>query len=93
MLSGLKKNETDDMLKCKQITELASKSLDTSIPWLQRFEMKLHLMMCKSCNQYAKQIKFMQKAISSIDKQGENINLSAAAKKRIQKQLNQSKTQ
>ena len=80
------------MLKCKQVTEMASKSLDTSIPWLQRFEMKLHLMMCKSCNLYVKQIKFIQKAISGIDKQGENIILSAEAKNRIQEKLNQSKT-
>ena len=80
------------MLKCKQITELASKSLDTSIPWLQRFEMKLHLMMCKSCNQYVKQIKFIQKAISAIDNHGENIILSAEAKNRIKTKLNQSKT-
>ena len=80
------------MLKCKQVTEMASKSLDISIPWLQRFEIKLHLMMCKSCYQYAKQIKFIQKAISGIDKQGENIILSAEAKNRIQEKLNQPKT-
>lgn len=78
------------MLKCNEITELASKSLDTSIPWLKRSEMKLHLMMCKTCHQYVKQIKFIQNAISEIDKYRENIILSAKAKNRIQAKLNQS---
>jgi putative zinc finger protein len=75
------------MLKCKQITELASKSLDTSIPWPQRFEMKLHLLICKSCARYVKHIKFMQKALSYIDKQAEDVNLPDAAKRRIQEKL------
>ena len=79
------------MLKCNEITELASKSLDTSIPWLKRSEMKLHLMMCQTCHQYVKQIKFIQNAISGIDKYRENIVLSAEAKNRIQAKLNQSK--
>jgi predicted anti-sigma-YlaC factor YlaD len=81
------------MLKCKQITELASNNLDTSIPWLKRFEMKLHLMMCKACFQYVKQIEFIQRVISKIDKQGEKTILSADAKNRIQAKLNQSHTQ
>lgn len=78
------------MLKCKQITELASKSLDTSIPWLKHGEMKLHLMMCKTCFQYVKQIEFIQRAISKIDKHGEKIILSTEAKSRILEKLNQS---
>jgi len=79
------------MLTCKEISELASKSLDTSIPWLKCGEMKLHLMMCKTCHQYVKQIKFIQNAISGIDKHQEHIILSAEAKNRIQAKLNQSK--
>ena len=78
------------MLKCKQIIELASNRLDTSIPWLQRFELKLHLMMCKTCNLYVKQIEFIQRAIYKTDKQGEKIKLSTDAKNRIQEKLNQS---
>lgn len=80
------------MLKCKEITELASKRLDTSIPWLKRSEIKLHLMMCKTCYQYVKQIEFIQNVFSGIDEHGENIVLSAAAKSRIQAKLNQLET-
>ncbi len=79
------------MLKCKQITELASNSLDTSIPWLKRLQIKLHLMMCETCYQYIKQIKFIQNTISGIEKHQENIFLSVEAKKRIQAKLNQAK--
>ena len=77
------------MLKCKEITKLASKSLDTSIPWLKRSEIKLHLMMCETCRQYVKQIKFIQNMFSKIDEHGENMVLSAEAKSRIQEKLNQ----
>ena len=80
------------MLKCKEITELASKSLDTSIPWLKRSEIKLHLMMCKTCYQYVKQIEFIQNIFSEIDEHGENIVLSAEAKHQIQTKLDQLKT-
>ncbi|NOQ37196.1 MAG: hypothetical protein GQ569_15105 [Methylococcaceae bacterium] len=37
------------MLKCKQITELASQQLDGELSSWQRAEMKLHLWMCKTC--------------------------------------------
>ena len=80
------------MLKCKEITELASKGLDTSIPWLKRSEIKLHLLICKTCYQYVKQIAFIHNIFSEIDEHGENIVLSAEAKSRIQAKLNQLKT-
>ena len=79
------------MLKCKQVTELVSQKMDTSLPWYQRLEIRLHLLMCKTCHLYAKQIGFIQKAISDLEAQTQIIKLSEQSKKRIQDKLNQSK--
>lgn len=71
------------MLKCKQIIELSSKQIDTHLPWYQRLEFKLHLLMCKSCNLYSRQINFIQYILSNLDQHGKNLKLPEDAKKRI----------
>ncbi|WP_340122480.1 hypothetical protein [Methylobacter svalbardensis] len=71
------------MLKCKQIIDLASNSLDTSLPWRIRWEMKLHLLMCKTCHRYLKQLQFIQKAAANINNHCLTISLPDAARKRI----------
>ena len=77
------------MLKCKQITELASQQLDDELSNWQRAEMKLHLWMCKTCSRYVKQLGFIQKLATGIDKQNGNVCLSNEARQRIQEKLKQ----
>ena len=55
------------MLTCKEVTELASKQQDTPLPFKQRIQLKIHLMMCKFCNRYLKQLDFLKTAIQRID--------------------------
>lgn len=71
------------MLKCKQIIDLASNSLDTKLPWRIRWQMKLHLLMCKTCSRYFKQLQFLQKITGSLHNHCQSVSLSAAARKRI----------
>ncbi len=71
------------MLKCNQIIELASKQIDTKLPWRQRLEFKLHLLLCKSCKLYSQQINFIQYTLSNLDQHGKNLKLPEDAKKRI----------
>lgn len=71
------------MLKCKQIIDLASNSLDTPLPWPIRWETKLHLLMCKTCHRYLKQLQFIQKAAASINNHCLTISLPGGARKRI----------
>ena len=77
------------MLTCKQVIDLASNGLDTKIPWPKSWKMKLHLILCKTCNQYLKQLKFIQTAAASIDAQYQNISLSSDAQNRISAKLKQ----
>jgi hypothetical protein len=47
---------------CKNITELASRSLETELSRREKLMMKLHLWSCVACHRYLSQLKFMRKA-------------------------------
>lgn len=71
------------MRTCKEITELASMSLDSSLPIMQRLELKLHLLMCNSCRNYMKQVAFIILALQKLDDKLPKFKLSEKAHKRI----------
>ena len=49
--------EVSDVLRCRQVTEIvAGGELIDAGPWL-RMKIRLHLMMCRHCARYAKQIR------------------------------------
>ena len=81
------------MYKCKEIIELTSQNMDTSLPWYTRMEMKLHYLMCKTCSRYARQLQFMNKALGVFEGHvsTENCQLSDDAKQRIAKKMQQAK--
>lgn len=82
------------MLSCKDVAELASKSLDTNLTFSQRLAMQIHLMMCKFCTNYVKSLKFLHNSMSSQDskKIHEHCedNLSTSARERIRQKLTKS---
>ena len=80
------------MRNCKQIIELASKKMDSELPWLTYLEVTIHLLMCKTCNRYAKQLSVMQKALSVMEGHVQSQKLSEVAKQRIAQKLQQAKT-
>ncbi len=44
------------MLSCKDVTRLVSESLDRDLPWYRRLGVWFHLMMCKYCSRYSRQL-------------------------------------
>ncbi|RFC36515.1 MAG: putative zinc-finger [Candidatus Nitrotoga sp. LAW] len=50
------------MLNCKQNTELLSQALDRPITFREKLTMCLHLMMCRGCRNFEKQLAFIRKA-------------------------------
>ena len=79
------------MLNCKDVTQLASESLDRKLTWMERIGLRFHLMMCKLCTRYVRQLKFMHQACSGMDQiqgKGSGDRLSEDARDRIRKQLN-----
>jgi|TARA_R100000935_G_scaffold22299_1_gene41148 predicted anti-sigma-YlaC factor YlaD len=46
-----------NMLKCRQIEQLASDYLDKDLSFRQRMAFKLHLFICHNCRNYVRQLK------------------------------------
>lgn len=45
------------MLKCKDVAELASRYVDHDLGVMQRAQIRLHLMMCRHCTRYVRQLR------------------------------------
>jgi len=53
------------MMNCKQATQLMSQAQDRSLNRRERLALKLHLFICKGCNNY-KHLGFIRKAIRQL---------------------------
>jgi hypothetical protein len=75
---------------CKTAARLLSEALDHKLTWRQQLGLCIHLVLCKWCSRYGKQIAFVHnvghshpdQVTTSVPQQ-----LSSAAKQRIKKQL------
>lgn len=47
---------------CRYASRLQSRALDESLPLAQRFGLRLHLLLCKWCRRYGRQIRFLRQA-------------------------------
>ena len=52
------------MLPCKEIVKILNSEED--IPFYRRAELKMHLLMCKHCSAYSKQLGFMKKGFKLL---------------------------
>jgi len=41
---------------CKQVTELISEGMDRNLSWGEKVRIRFHVMMCKGCTNYEKQM-------------------------------------
>jgi len=78
------------MLKCKDISQLVSRSLDTKLSLKERMSIRLHLFMCEQCMRFSQQLSKLNSAINSMNDSVESdtsITLPSEIKKRIVKSL------
>ncbi len=47
---------------CKTAARLQSEALDRKLPLRQRFGLRVHLLLCKWCRRYGKQVAFLRNA-------------------------------
>ena len=81
------------MLSCKDVTRLLSESMDHSLPVGRRVGVRFHLLICKFCARYERQLLLIRETVRRIaameDAYGSLTveRLSEEAKERIQKSL------
>jgi RNA polymerase sigma-70 factor (ECF subfamily) len=91
--SGDKKGTMMFMITCREASRLISESLDRRISFWERIILKFHLLMCKFCSRYKRQMLFtrevIQRYINEIEmKEGiVTASLSQDAKKRIHRAI------
>ena len=79
---------------CKAASRLQSEALDHKLPLRQRFGLRAHLLLCKWCRRYGKQITFLHHAAHKHpDELAEPVpqKLSAEARERIKQRLHTNK--
>ena len=77
-------------LGCKTASRLQSEALDRKLAFRQRFGLRIHLLLCKWCRRYGKQITLLSSAAHEHpDEMAEPISqkLSAEARDRIKQKL------
>ncbi len=82
------------MFNCKEATQLVSEFLDRKLPFHKRIWIRIHLLMCKFCSRYEKQLMFLRKASHTQKMHEEDtesyISLPPEARKRIKNFLHNS---
>jgi len=82
------------MYSCKQASELTCKAQDQPLSLREKISLRMHLMMCKMCRRYAKQINFISRATQHLSEGAEadkNIHLSEESRERITNKIKQSR--
>jgi len=82
------------MLTCKEVSELVSQTPERPLSFRERLGIKLHLMMCKLCSRFTRQMKFITKATNTFMYQPEECldhdhatQLTDEARERIKNKL------
>ena len=78
------------MLNCKQASQLASRAMDEKLSFWERAALKLHHFLCRNCNNFTQQLKFLREA-SRRSRFSRNFQLTANAKQRIASALKSNK--
>ena len=81
------------MLSCKDVTKLVSESMDRTLPLGKRVGVRLHLLICKLCRRYERQLLLIREtarrlaAIEDPPVLSAGELLSAEARERIRRSL------
>jgi hypothetical protein len=59
------------MLSCKDVTKLVSESMDRSLPLGKRVGVRLHLLICRFCERYRRQLLRLREASRQLALAGE----------------------
>ena len=58
------------MLNCKQAAALMSQGMDKELGMMQKMSLRFHLMMCRGCRNFSKQMEFLRRSCRKFPQQG-----------------------
>src|SRR5437867_4237069 len=90
LASALKKGLRVLMPTCREASRLQSDALDQALPLSKRFGLRMHLLVCKWCRRYGKQIRFLSQAVHEHPKEMNEATprtLSPEARERLKRTL------
>jgi predicted anti-sigma-YlaC factor YlaD len=75
------------MLTCKDVSALVSQSLDRRLSWHERCNVRLHLLICRACTRFQRQLAFLRRVARDYADYAAHMDsearLSPAARERI----------
>jgi predicted anti-sigma-YlaC factor YlaD len=80
-------------LPCDEIAKLVSTSLDGELAWPHRFAIRSHLLYCKACRRYRRQILLLRRTLQALGadvdptKVPPGLSLTPEARERIRRSL------
>jgi len=78
------------MFNCKAVSEKVCESMDRDIAVHERMMMRMHLLMCKYCARFWKQMKFLRQAVQFGEVPDSELDDSVALSKDARTRLKQS---
>jgi hypothetical protein len=81
------------MLRCREISKLVSESMERQLPFRERMHVWMHLMMCRLCSGFARQMRLLRCAARENperlgpDESAPEARLSDKARERIKAAL------
>ena len=79
------------MFRCSDVSQKVSQSLDASLPFHHRMAVRMHLLMCRYCARFRRQLIMLRKMSRHVDSdpstQATAATLSNETKERIKKAL------
>jgi hypothetical protein len=82
------------MFNCRHIARLVSESMDCKLPPGRRLGVKFHLLMCRHCARYSKQLHLMRRLIrsrASTDTKYSSAAMDEQAKERLRRLIDKEK--
>ena len=50
------------MLRCREVSKLVSESMERNLPFGTRVQVRMHLMLCRFCAGFARQLRLLRRA-------------------------------
>src|SRR5262245_15624594 len=73
---------------CREVSRLQSEALDHSLSAAKRAGLRMHLLLCRWCRRYGKQVRFLREAVREHpDELNEGQTLSPQARERLKQSL------